>query len=56
MIETDAPPLAPGPNRAKRNDPAYVREVAKVVAGIKGFTFEEVDIATTANAQAFFGI
>jgi len=56
MIETDAPYLASVPQRGKRNEPAYVREVAKVVAGIKGFTFEEVDIATTANAQAFFGI
>lgn len=56
MIETDAPYLAPVPHRGKRNEPAFVREVAKVVAGIKGRTIEEVDAITTANAVAFFGL
>ncbi len=56
MIETDAPYLAPVPHRGKRNEPAFVREVAKVVAGIKGKTVEEIDEATTANAVAFFGL
>lgn len=56
MIETDAPYLAPVPHRGKRNEPAYVKEVAKVIAGIKGVSMEEVVSMTTANAQAFFGI
>lgn len=56
MIETDAPYLAPVPHRGKRNEPAFVREVAKVVAGIKGKSIEEIDAITTANAVAFFGL
>lgn len=56
MIETDAPYLAPVPHRGKRNEPAFVREVAKVVAGIKRKSIEEIDAITTANAMAFFGI
>ncbi len=56
MIETDAPYLAPVPHRGKRNEPAFVREVAKVVAGIKGKSIEEIDAITTANAVNFFGL
>ncbi len=54
MIETDAPYLAPVPHRGKRNEPAYVREVAKIIAEIKSLSLEEVDQATTKNAERFF--
>ncbi len=54
MIETDAPYLAPVPHRGKRNEPAYVVEVAKVIAKEKGISLEEVDAATTKNAVEFF--
>ncbi len=54
MIETDAPFLAPVPHRGKRNEPAFVIEVAKCVAEIKGVSLEEVDRVTTANAVRFF--
>lgn len=54
MIETDAPYLAPLPHRGKRNEPAFVVEVAKLVAKIKGIPLPEVDRITTANAVAFF--
>lgn len=54
MIETDAPYLAPVPYRGKRNEPAYVVEVAKAIAAIKGLNYEDVDRITTQNAVEFF--
>lgn len=56
MIETDAPFLAPQAYRGERNEPAYVIEVAKRVAEIKGMSFEEVAMMTTQNARDLFGI
>jgi len=56
MIETDSPYLAPVPHRGKRNEPAYVVEVAKIIAEIKGVSVAEVDSATTKNAIEFFGL
>lgn len=54
MIETDCPYMAPVPSRGKRNEPAYVVEVARKMAELKGLTLEEVAAATTANARRFF--
>lgn len=54
MIETDAPYLAPIPHRGKRNEPAFVTEVAKCIAEIKGISLEEVGRVTTQNAVEFF--
>lgn len=56
MIETDAPYLAPVPYRGKRNEPAYVVEVAKLIAKLKGVSVTEIERATTENAVAFFGL
>lgn len=56
LVETDAPFLAPVPYRGKRNEPAYVVEVGKKVAELKGLTLAEVDSATTANARALFSV
>ncbi len=56
MIETDAPYLAPVPHRGKRNEPAYVAEVLKCVAEIKGISVEEADRVTTQNTVEFFGL
>lgn len=56
MIETDAPYLAPVPHRGKRNEPAYVVEVAKLIAEVKGVGFDEIDAQTTHSAQRFFGL
>ena len=54
MIETDCPWLAPEPYRGKQNEPAYVVEVAKKIAEIKGLTLTEVEAQTTQNAIDFF--
>ena len=56
MVETDAPFLAPIPHRGKRCEPAYVLEVAKCVAMVKGLSVEEVDRVTSENAVQFFGL
>jgi len=54
MIETDCPFLAPQAYRSKRNEPAYVVEVAKQIAEVKGLTVEAVAKQTTQNARQFF--
>ncbi len=54
LIETDAPYLAPVPHRGKRCEPAFVRDVAACVAGIKHVPLAEVDCITAGNTVAFF--
>jgi len=49
LVETDAPYLAPGKFRGKRNEPAYVAITAAEVAGIKGVSEAELARATTEN-------
>jgi TatD DNase family protein len=56
LIETDGPYLAPVPQRGRRNEPAYVRHVAEMVAEVRGVTFETVARTTTANASRLFGL
>jgi TatD DNase family protein len=56
LIETDAPFAAPVPNRGKRNEPAYVVDVAQKVAALKGLSVEEVGEATAKNAKLVFGL
>jgi TatD DNase family protein len=54
MVETDAPYLAPGKFRGKRNEPAYVVETAKVLAETRGISFDEVARQTTDNFFRLF--
>ncbi|MBN8982102.1 MAG: TatD family hydrolase [Rhizobiales bacterium] len=49
MVETDAPYLAPGKFRGKRNEPSYVIETAKVLAETRGVSLEEISRQTTEN-------
>jgi TatD DNase family protein len=54
MLETDCPYLAPMPNRGKRCEPACVKEIAELVAGVKGCSLEELSEETCAAARKFF--
>jgi TatD DNase family protein len=54
LVETDAPYLAPVPNRGKRNEPAFVTHTAAALAGLRGVTTEEVAAATTENFFRLF--
>jgi len=54
LIETDAPYLAPHPNRGKRNEPAYVKLVAEEIAHLRGVSYEEICDITTKNAKNLF--
>ncbi len=54
LIETDSPFIAPEPYRGKRNEPAYVVEVAKKIAELKNLSLEDVGRITTINAQRLF--
>jgi len=55
LIETDAPYLAPVPNRGKRNEPLFVEFIARHIAEIKKVSFEKVASQTTKNAEKLFG-
>jgi TatD DNase family protein len=54
LVETDAPYLAPSPHRGKRNEPAYVVEIAKILAETRGLSFEELAQQTTDNFFRLF--
>jgi TatD DNase family protein len=54
LIETDSPFLAPQPYRGKRNEPAYVAEVARTLASVRNLSPEEVAASTAANFRRFF--
>ena len=54
LVETDAPYLAPVPNRGKRNEPAFVKYTNKVLADIKGISEEECARVTTENFFRLF--
>jgi TatD DNase family protein len=56
LVETDAPWLAPAPHRGKRNEPAWVLQTAKVLAGLLGVEVEEMATATTKNFLRLFHI
>jgi TatD DNase family protein len=56
LIETDCPYLAPIPYRGKRNEPAYVVEVARCLAGIHGIDIDEIGRVTSENFRRFFKI
>jgi len=56
LIETDCPYLTPIPYRGKRNEPAYVVEVARCLAGLHGVDIEEMGRLTSGNFRRFFKI
>lgn len=56
LIETDCPYLTPVPYRGKRNEPAYVVEVARSLAELRETSLEEVGQITSANFARLFGL
>ncbi len=54
VLETDSPYLAPAPHRGKRNESAYLFNVAKKIAELKNCSIEEVATITTKNAEEVF--
>jgi TatD DNase family protein len=51
LLETDCPYLAPVPRRGKRNEPAFLVEVARRLAAERGRPVEEIAEATTRNIE-----
>jgi TatD DNase family protein len=56
LIETDSPYLAPVPHRGKRNEPAFVKEVARQLGELRGLSAEEVGAQTSQNFRRFFSL
>jgi TatD DNase family protein len=56
LIETDSPYLAPIPHRGQRNEPAFVKEVARQIGELRGVPTDEVGSRTTQNFYKFFGL
>ena len=54
LVETDAPYLAPVPNRGKQNRPSWVRLVGEAVAAARGLPTAQVAAETTANSRRTF--
>jgi len=56
LVETDSPFLAPVPFRGKRNEPAYVKQVAECVAEVRGVSVADLAEQSTQNSRRRFGI
>jgi len=54
LVETDAPYLAPVPHRGQRNEPAYVRDTAQVLADVRGVSLEAIAETTSRNFFRLF--
>ncbi len=54
LVETDAPFLAPIPNRGKRNEPSFVTHTAEVLAEVRGMDRNALETATTDNFFRLF--
>lgn len=54
ILETDCPYLAPVPHRGRRNEPAFLVDVCRAYADLRGVAMEEAARMTTANALALF--
>ena len=56
LIETDCPFLAPVPHRGKRNEPAFVVDVARTLAEIRDMPIEDLASLTKSNFERIFPI
>jgi TatD DNase family protein len=55
LVETDAPYLSPQEMRGKRNEPANVVATARLLAQVRGVSYEQLERTVEANASALFG-
>ncbi len=56
LIETDSPYLAPVPHRGRRNEPAFVKEVAGHIADLRHISVEKIGARTTQNFYRLFDL
>ena len=56
LVETDAPYLAPEPQRGRRNEPALVRRTLEVLAEVRGADFHGLGAAIAENSARVFRI
>jgi TatD DNase family protein len=56
LVETDCPYLAPVPHRGKRNEPGFVSDTARFLADLRGTSFEEFSLQTSANFHRLFAV
>ena len=56
LVETDCPYLTPVPHRGKRNEPAYVALTARVLADLRGESYEDLAVATSENARRLLAL
>ena len=54
LVETDAPYLAPVPNRGQRNEPGWMAHTAAALGSLRGLTREEIASITTKNFARLF--
>ncbi len=56
LVETDSPFLAPQTHRGRRNEPAYVAEVAQTIGNVRNLPAAQIAETTSANFRRFFGL
>jgi TatD DNase family protein len=54
LVETDSPYLSPIPFRGKRNEPAFVKNVAEFISKLKNIDYEQTQEATSKNFMTLF--
>ena len=54
VMETDAPYLAPVPYRGKRNEPAFVENVANFIANLRSTELTTIAKESCKNAEDLF--
>jgi TatD DNase family protein len=54
LVETDSPFLAPQPHRGRRNEPAYVAEVARTIGNVRNLPADEIARFTAENFRRLF--
>lgn len=54
VLETDCPYLAPVPHRGRRNEPAFLVDVCRAFADLRGMDTKEAAELTTRNGLALF--